>query len=167
MKFVLILFLLFLPSYAGEVEGRAIYIIQSRDELTSSESPRTAHYKHYSVWIYLKNVGHATIRIPTASWIEATFPDEATPTQYVALRRWEDQYNPLGIKSVVSEAKLGIVVLRPDETAVIETKVFVDEIKYQKLRIAYEVEEDFAKRNNLWHGKVSMIAERFDLSSTK
>lgn len=113
---------------------------------------RGAYLAKYTVVI--TNRGTKPLRIPTADF---TRGGEAGPNYTKTTLVWDLEPNDDGVTTVVPEADLKPVLLRPNEAVVIVWQELVYELsRLDEVQITLRISGAFGKRYDLWAGEIAV-----------
>ena len=111
---------------------------------------RDAYLARYKVVI--TNKGKKPLRIPTADFIKG---GEAGRNSTKTTLVWDIVVNDDGVATVVPEAVLKPVLLRPNEAVVISWQELVYELsRLDEVQLTLRISEVFGKRYDLWSGEI-------------
>ncbi|QYM77751.1 hypothetical protein K0B96_10480 [Horticoccus luteus] len=111
---------------------------------------RDAYLARYKVVI--TNKGTKSLRIPTADFIKG---GEAGPNYTRTTLVWDLDTNDDGVTTVVPEADLKPVLLRPNEAVTIRWQELVYELsRLDQVQITLRITETFGKRYDVWAGEI-------------
>ena len=114
-----------------------------------------------NVFVLIRNTAGHAIKI-------ATNPNQyaflTSINGYSLLLKVANKENPWSVHIVVPECELGIVRLEPEEAAVIRWMGEAVGKKPERITIRYQVDEDVAKRYDLWWGELTLISKEGETS---